>query len=161
MSSLKSRKAKSRTARGTVSATSVSLAIVTVALLAIWMLASPAAAHAAPEYRSLSGADRYETAIMVSQAGFGAGVGAVVLATGENYPDALSAAPLAAAYGGPVLLTHSNEFDEETRAEVARLQPARSSWWGSRRSWSIKSRPPSGSGRGAGGYRSPHRARPL
>ena len=125
MSSLESRKARSRMARGTVSATSVSLAIVTVALLAMWMLASPAAAHAAPEYRSLSGADRYETAIMVSQAGFGGGVGAVVLATGENYPDALSAAPLAAAYGGPVLLTHSNEFDEETRAEVARLQPAK------------------------------------
>jgi putative cell wall-binding protein len=99
------------------------LAFITVA--SVLILATSAEAQAAPEYTSLTGANRYETAIMVSQAGFGPGAGAVVLATGENYPDALSAAPLAAAYGGPVLLTHSTEFDEETRAEIARLQPGK------------------------------------
>ena len=94
-------------------------------LLALLMLIAPGAALAAPEYRGMSGSDRYQTAIQVSQEGFSPGVGAVVLATGENYPDALSAAPLAAAYGGPVLLTHSAVFDDATRAEVARLQPGK------------------------------------
>jgi putative cell wall-binding protein/peptidoglycan hydrolase-like protein with peptidoglycan-binding domain len=121
MASLESRTAD----RAVFTATFGVIAFVVIALSIVWMLASPAVAQAAPEYRKLSGADRYQTAIQVSQAGFGPGVAAVVLATGENYPDALSAAPLAAAYGGPVLLTHSNEFDEETRAEVARLQPAK------------------------------------
>lgn len=117
---------RSRTARGTVSAARLILLVfVVIAVSVAWMLVTPAAAHAAPEYRNLSGADRYETAIKVSQAGFAPEVGAVVLATGENYPDALSAAPLAAAYGGPVLLTHSAELDEETRAEIARLQPGK------------------------------------
>ncbi|MFH0915532.1 MAG: cell wall-binding repeat-containing protein [bacterium] len=96
-----------------------------IVLLAAWMLVLPAPALAAPEYQGISGADRYETAIRVSQAGFASGVGAVVLATGENYPDALSAAPLAAAYEGPVLLTHSATLDEDTTTEIARLQPGK------------------------------------
>ena len=56
----------------------------------------------------LRGTDRYDTAIKMSKAAFpdplplGAGL---VLAPGENFPEALCGAPLAAAYGGPVLLT--------------------------------------------------------
>jgi putative cell wall-binding protein len=101
------------------------LAALVIGVSAVWMLALPGDAHATPEYRKLSGVNRYQTAIQVSQAGFGPGVEAVVLATGENYPDALSAAPLAAAYAGPVLLTHPDEFDEDTLAEMARLQPGK------------------------------------
>jgi len=94
-------------------------------LLAMWMLLLPSHVLAAPGYQTISGPDRYQTAIQVSQAGFAPGVGAVVLATGENYPDALSAAPLAAAYGGPVLLTRSTSLDEGTASEIARLQPGK------------------------------------
>jgi putative cell wall-binding protein len=101
------------------------VALAATILLALLMLVAPNAALAAPEYKGISGSDRYQTAIQVSQEGFAPGVEAVVLATGENYPDALSAAPLAAAYGGPVLLTHSAVFDETIRAEVARLQPGK------------------------------------
>ena len=134
---------KSRTiGRGVFSASLGVIAAVVVALSTLWIVASPPAAQAAPEYTKLSGANRYETAIQVSQAGFGAGVGAVVLATGENYPDALSAAPLAAAYGGPVLLTHSNEFDDETRAEVARLATRQDLHCGAGRDGGRSSRPP-------------------
>lgn len=96
-----------------------------IVLLAMWMLVLPTPALAAPEYQGITGPDRYETAIRVSQAGFAPGVGAVVLATGENYPDALSAAPLAAAYRGPVLLTHSATLDEDTTTEIARLRPGK------------------------------------
>ncbi len=84
-----------------------------------------AAALAAPDYSNLRGADRYETAVKVSQAGYSPGVGAVVLATGEDFPDALSAAPLAAVYDGPVLLTHKATLDDVTVAEISRLAPGK------------------------------------
>jgi putative cell wall-binding protein len=106
-------------------ALTAAMALAVVFLLVMWMVAPVSGALAAPDYRSISGADRYETAIQVSQAGFAPGVGAVVLATGENFPDALSAAPLAAAYGGPVLLTHSASLDQGTTAEISRLQPGK------------------------------------
>jgi putative cell wall-binding protein len=99
---------------------SVAMAVLVCAFLSLFMAAP---ALAAPEYASLRGTDRYDTAIKISQAGFAAGVEGVVLATGENFPDALAAAPLAAAYGGPLLLTHSSYLDETTRAEIVRLQP--------------------------------------
>jgi putative cell wall-binding protein len=96
-----------------------------VLFAALWLGVFSAAAFATPDYSSLRGADRYETAVKVSQADYAPGVGAVVLATGEDFPDALSAAPLAAAYDGPVLLTHSATLDEVTTAEIARLTPAK------------------------------------
>ncbi|MCL5734533.1 MAG: cell wall-binding repeat-containing protein, partial [Actinobacteria bacterium] len=92
---------------------------------ALWVILFSGAATAAPEFLSLRGDDRYDTAVMVSQAGYISGVEAVVLATGEDFPDALSAAPLAAAYGGPVLLTHSGRLDEIVQTEIARLAPAK------------------------------------
>jgi hypothetical protein len=59
-------------------------------------------------YTSILGTDRYSTAVKVSQAAFPDGLPAdcgLVLAPGESYQEALCGAPLAAAYGGPVLLT--------------------------------------------------------
>jgi putative cell wall-binding protein/peptidoglycan hydrolase-like protein with peptidoglycan-binding domain len=91
----------------------------------LWFGVFSAGAYATPEYSSLRGADRYETAVKVSQAGYSPGVGAVVLATGEDFPDALSAAPLASAYDGPVLLTHKATLDEVTAVEIARLTPGK------------------------------------
>lgn len=100
--------------------------LVTTILTAVLLSAVFAGtALAEPEYLLLRGSDRYETAVIVSQAACSPGVGAVVVATGEDFPDALSAAPLAAAYGGPVLLTHSATLDEATRTEIARLAPGR------------------------------------
>ena len=96
-----------------------------VLFAALWLGVYSAAAFATPDYSSLRGADRYETAVKVSQAGYAPGVGAVVLATGEDFPDALSAAPLAAAYDGPVLLTHNATLDEVTTAEITRLTPSK------------------------------------
>ncbi len=48
--------------------------------------------------------------------------GRSVLVSGETYADALSVAPLAAASGGPVLLTHFAALDEATAAEITRLR---------------------------------------
>ncbi len=100
--------------------------LLTLVVLAIaWVAGVPNEAQAAPGYTALRGADRYETAIAVSAHVFSPGVEAVVLATGEDFPDALSAAPLAAVYKGPVLLTHSSSLDAETVAEITRLTPSK------------------------------------
>ncbi len=101
------------------------MAVAVIALLAMWTLVPASHALAAPQYKSLSDTNRYGTAIHVSRTGFAPGVGAVVLVSGETYADALSVAPLAAAYGGPVLLTHSAALDEGTAAEITRLQPGK------------------------------------
>jgi len=94
-------------------------------VVSCFLLGLPGSAVAGPVYDKTVGADRYQTAIQLSQKGFAPGVEGVVIAIGENYPDALSAAPLAAAYGGPVLLTRSTGLDGATRAEIERLGPAR------------------------------------
>jgi putative cell wall-binding protein len=72
----------------------------------------------------LSGADRYATAAAVSQATFSPGVANVYLATGANFPDALTGAALGAFNGGPVLLATASDLPQVTRNELTRLQPA-------------------------------------
>ena len=54
----------------------------------------------APTVDRLAGATRYETAAAISRAIYPAGVERLIVATGDNFPDALAAAPL----GGPLLL---------------------------------------------------------
>ena len=57
----------------------------------------------------LGGSDRYATAAAVSRSAFPTGgAGAVVLARGDAYPDALVGVPLAAARHAPLLLTHGS-----------------------------------------------------
>lgn len=73
----------------------------------------------------LAGADRYGTAVAVSQASFAPGVPAVFVATGESFPDALSAGPAAIRNGGPVLLTTRGSLPQVVRDELTRLQPQR------------------------------------
>lgn len=78
----------------------------------------------APGVTRLSGASRYETAIAASSR-YGAGVPAVFVATGTNFPDALSAAAAAAYLGGPLLLTPPTALPTDVEAEIARLKPER------------------------------------
>lgn len=70
----------------------------------------------------LAGKTRYDTAIAVSQR-YSAGVAAVFVATGVNFPDALSAAAAAAYLGGPLLLTPPAALDPAVRDEIRRLAP--------------------------------------
>jgi len=72
----------------------------------------------------LAGQSRYETAIAVSKR-YAPGVPAVFVATGLNFPDALSAAAAAAYLGGPLLLTPPTALAPAVRDEIARLRPAR------------------------------------
>lgn len=70
----------------------------------------------------VAGSDRYATALAISQDAFAAGsVSTVYLATGSNFPDALSAAPAAARAGVPVLLTPPGYLRDDLLAEIRRL----------------------------------------
>jgi putative cell wall-binding protein len=72
----------------------------------------------------LQGANRYATAIQISQAAFPeSGVSKVFIASGQNFPDALSAGPVAAALDAPLLLTHPQFLVEDLRLELDRLDP--------------------------------------
>lgn len=69
----------------------------------------------------LGGKDRYETSAVISQTGWKNGSTYVVLANGDNYPDALGAAPLAKKYNAPILLTGANSIPESILNEIKRL----------------------------------------
>jgi len=78
-------------------------------------------------YSSQRGTDRFDTAIKLSRAMFSGALppgSGLVLAPGETFPEALCGAPLAAAYGGPVLLTPGVGLNNAVRAEIVRLAPA-------------------------------------
>lgn len=79
------------------------------------------ATAAATSADRIGGADRYATAAQVSAAGFAAGASTVFLASGADYPDALSAAPIAASLSAPVLLTAPAALPAVVVAELRRL----------------------------------------
>jgi putative cell wall-binding protein len=70
----------------------------------------------------ISGANRYETAAQIAQASTGAHP-AVVIATGENFPDALGIASIAGRKNMPILLTSKSQVPQETSAELKLLNP--------------------------------------
>ena len=73
----------------------------------------------------LAGADRYATAVAVSQESFSS-AGTVVLARGDDFADALSAGPLAAALDAPILLVQpGGRLSPGTVAEIRRLGATR------------------------------------
>ncbi|MFD5215763.1 cell wall-binding repeat-containing protein [Microbacterium sp. NPDC058345] len=72
----------------------------------------------------LAGVSRYETAIAVSRR-YSPGVPALFVATGADFPDALSAAAAAARLGGPLLLTPPTSLAPAVRDEIRRLRPAK------------------------------------
>ena len=73
----------------------------------------------------VAGTDRLATAVAVSQNSFPAGnAGAVVLARGDDYPDALVGGPLAAAKNAPLLLTEGSTLPAATATELKRVLPA-------------------------------------
>ncbi|NUR29324.1 MAG: cell wall-binding repeat-containing protein, partial [Catenulispora sp.] len=86
----------------------------------------------APAVSRLSGGDRYATGVAVSQAQWAAAGGdatsraraqEVVLARGDQFPDALAGVPLAAAVKGPLLLTDPKTLTPDTEKEIQRVLP--------------------------------------
>jgi len=68
----------------------------------------------------IAGADRYKTAVAISQLGWGTSDYAV-LARGDDFADALCAGPLAFQYDGPILLTPPQKLNMDTLNELKRL----------------------------------------
>ncbi|KLU60435.1 N-acetylmuramoyl-L-alanine amidase LytC precursor [Peptococcaceae bacterium CEB3] len=95
--------------------------VVLLGLLAFVLFGWTKVVSASPTTNRLEGTDRYGTAVAISQAGWPNGAMTAVLTTGENFPDALSAAPLARKFNAPILLTEQNELNPETAAELSRL----------------------------------------
>ncbi|MFL0269268.1 cell wall-binding repeat-containing protein [Candidatus Clostridium radicumherbarum] len=94
--------------------------ILAVMALCIAAQLVPYKAFAAPIAARLSGTDRYETAIKVSQDSWQSS-DYVVIASGEDFPDALCAAPLAKKYDAPILLTQNAAIPTNVVAEIQRL----------------------------------------
>lgn len=68
----------------------------------------------------LAGDNRYETSKAISSQFNQADT--AILVTGENYPDALSATPLAAKYKAPILLTNNKTLNSNAESELKRLK---------------------------------------
>lgn len=68
----------------------------------------------------ISGAGRYQTAIKMSQSTF-LQCNTVILASGQSYADALSAAPLAGYHRAPILLTERDRLSSGVLDEITRL----------------------------------------
>jgi putative cell wall-binding protein len=73
----------------------------------------------------IAGDDRYGTSAKISRSAFSPGVPIVYLATGVDFPDALSGSAAAIAGAGPVLLVTEKTIPAAVRAELARLRPHR------------------------------------
>jgi putative cell wall-binding protein len=68
----------------------------------------------------LAGENRYTTAVDVSKANFPYGADQVIIATGENFPDALAGSSLAGLYNAPILLV-GNSVLPAVAEEIERL----------------------------------------
>ncbi|MCS5735910.1 cell wall-binding repeat-containing protein [Herbiconiux daphne] len=79
--------------------------------------------HLAGTVERIGGADRYAVSAGVSAAKFEPGVGTAYIASGEVFPDALSASAAAGAIGGPVLLVTKGAIPDVVGVELTRLKP--------------------------------------
>jgi putative cell wall-binding protein len=94
-------------------------------------LARPTSVHPWPSGSAeISGSDRYGTSAAISKNGWPNGVeatsGAVILASGLNYADALAAAPLAGKLNAPILLTNPAALPASVAGELSRLYASQS-----------------------------------
>lgn len=89
--------------------------------ISLFMSSKVMAANYAPYVQRICGDDRYATAIEVSKNGWANGSEYAVLANGQNFPDALSAAPLAKKYNAPILLNPDSDLDSRVENELQRL----------------------------------------
>jgi lactocepin len=75
-----------------------------------------------PVVTRISGTDRYAQSAAVAKRAFPQGTSTVVIASGENFADALVAAPLAKALGAPILLVRHDQLPAATLSAVTYLR---------------------------------------
>ena len=81
--------------------------------------------YTAGKVSRIGGADRYEASAGISASTFASGVEVAYVATGLNFPDALSGGPVGGVNGGPVLLVKTGSIPDAVAAELSRLKPKR------------------------------------
>jgi putative cell wall-binding protein len=78
---------------------------------------------ALPKPQRLGGTDRYEQSVLASQSLALRHADIVYVASGEKFPDALSAASIAGLHDVPLLLTPRDGLPDVVRREIVRLTP--------------------------------------
>ena len=72
-----------------------------------------------------AGAGRFETSAAISSASFAPGVAVAYIASGLNFPDALSGASVAGTGNAPILLVEAGSIPGAIQSELLRLKPQR------------------------------------
>lgn len=85
-----------------------------------WTAGGHVDARTASDVRRVAGVTRYDTAVALSQDAY-TSASDVIVATGQDYADALSASALAGMVQGPILLTTPNTLSSVTTTEIMRL----------------------------------------
>ncbi|MFL8757109.1 cell wall-binding repeat-containing protein, partial [Clostridioides sp. GD02376] len=94
------------------------------AMLTVTMIAGSSTAGIASAQTvatNLTGQERYETAVKISQDGW-KNADEVVIVNDSSIADALSATPFAKAKNAPILLTGKDKLNDKTKAEIQRLK---------------------------------------
>ena len=73
----------------------------------------------------LSGITRYDTMSRIVDTVFPKSASTVVVASGENYPDALAASGFAGVLDAPILMTDPQYLSNQTKDQISRLKPER------------------------------------
>ncbi|MEU1970357.1 cell wall-binding repeat-containing protein [Microbacterium sp. NPDC019599] len=81
------------------------------------------ASYTSGSVQRLAGSNRYGTSAAISASAFAPGVPVAYVATGENFPNAMSGGAAAGARGGPLLLTAPGSLPAAIRSELTRLKP--------------------------------------
>lgn len=71
----------------------------------------------------IQGKDRYETSAKICEIGWKNGSDYLVITSGEDFPDDISASPLAASLRAPILLNYRQVLNSYTKNEITRLKP--------------------------------------
>ena len=70
----------------------------------------------------IMGNNRYDTSVNIANAGWSNTSDYAIIATGEDFPDALCATPLAQKYDAPILLTNTDSLYTGTKEELQKLK---------------------------------------
>lgn len=98
--------------------------MIVVALMLMFTFATSAFANDQTiTVERVAGSNRYATAVALNQAAFETAE-TVVLVSGENFPDALTAGPFAADLSSPILLTPKITLPDAVKEELIRLNAA-------------------------------------
>lgn len=73
-------------------------------------------------WNRLGGADRYATSVAIAKEAFPAGSEWAIVATGNNFPDALSASAMAGVLQCPIILTTTDTLQADAKSALASLK---------------------------------------